>query len=418
MDPKTKGAWIVNHAQKLDHVTGGAAGEYENIKLAGKMGLMLSSLAASDESTLTTPQVHALAHEVGVSVRLELPTILEQLERQRLISLSPNGLAVLGVTSAMVLSHTAAAFDQTDPQPHEHAVLDIAEKVSQSPLESELAAQYLGDTFKLTKDDTTDLLEHCVAMDFLDGEDLGGGKQLLFNGHIFRRESAMKIQAVLQSLTNDESRKLVEIEQLLRSRGCLPLDEVKRILGEPLFEKLHAIGMLDVSEVANEHETQLYVTRPGAFTKFSNAFIDDAMDLAKAFVACLTYGIMRSSPDRGRITMLTALMRKMLTGAWTGNATAIGEDYRVLERRRVVAIRPKPGGYYEMRLLKRDIGELALQVLTAGDASEHSLPNFPGAAVTRYTKPEERRTLTRRTQAQPSKRATRNVLTALRTGRL
>jgi len=352
MDLKTKGAWIVNHAQKLDHVTGGAAGEYENIKLAGKMGLMLSSLAASDDSTLTTAQVHALAQEVGVSVRLELPTILGQLERQRLISISQTGLAVLGVTSGMVLSHTATAFDQSGPQPHEHAVLDIAEKVSQSPLEATLAAQYVGDTFKLTKEDTADLLEHCVAMDFLDGEDLGGGQQLLFNGHIFRRDAATKIQAVLTSLSPVESRQLAELEQLLRSRGCLPLDEVKRVLGDPLFEKLHSIGMLDVSEVANQHETQLYVTRPGAFTKFGNAFVDDAMDLAKAFVACLTYGIMRSSPDRGRITMLTALMRKMLTGAWTGNATAIGEDYRVLERRRVVEIRARPGGYYEMRLLK------------------------------------------------------------------
>ena len=70
-----------------------------------------------------------------------------------------------------------------------------------------------------------------------------------------------------------------------------------------------------------------------------------------------------------------------------------------------------------MRLLKRDVGQLALQVLTAGDASEHSLPNFPSAAVSKYIPPEVKRTTTRRRQTAASKRQTTNILSALRTGK-
>jgi hypothetical protein len=44
MDNKTKGAWLVHHAQKLQHVSN-TLGEFENINVAGKMGLLLSSLA-------------------------------------------------------------------------------------------------------------------------------------------------------------------------------------------------------------------------------------------------------------------------------------------------------------------------------------------------------------------------------------
>jgi hypothetical protein len=54
-------------------------------------------------------------------------------------------------------------------------------------------------------------------------------------------------------------------------------------------------------------------------------------------------------------------------------ATAIGNDYRVLEQNRVVQIIPAGGGMFRMRLLKREIGQLALQVLTKGDANAEAI---------------------------------------------
>lgn len=417
MDEKTKGAWIVHHSQKLQHVTGGAAAEFDTISVAGKMGILLSSLAATQQSTLTNDKVSALARSAGISVGLELPVLLQRLEERRLVLRGQGGIDVLGVTTSSVLHHTASAFDGLSPGSHEQAALDLAEKVSHEPIDTVFAAEYVSDTFKLAKADTSDFLRQTEEVGFFDAESLEPGRKLLFNGHLFRREDARKVQSVLQSLKEPEHRAIGEIEELLRRRGCLTLEETKIILTEPLFSKLHAIGMYDVNEVSNDAESVLYVTKPGAFSKFSNAFVDDAMDMAKAFVTCLSYGMHRSSYSRGRIQALTQLMRKLIAGGWVGPATAIGQDYKILEVRRVVELRDAGSGMYSMRLLKTDIGELALQVLTAGDASEYSLPNFPSASVSKYVSPEVKRTAARKKQTDPSKRATTTILSALRTGK-
>jgi len=109
-------------------------------------------------------------------------------------------------------------------------------------------------------------------------------------------------------------------------------------------------------------------------------------------------------------------MNRLLEGAWVGPATAIGEDYKVLEVRGVVKIKAN-GDRYEMKLLKKEVGQLALQVLTQGDASEQSLTNFPGAAVTQYGAPEDNRVITRKRQTALSKSATRELILAIRTGK-
>jgi hypothetical protein len=169
--------------------------------------------------------------------------------------------------------------------------------------------------------------------------------------------------------------------------------------------------------VSNDIEAVMYVTRPAAFGKFGDPFADDALDLAKAFVSCLKYGMTRRNASLGRITMLQSLMRSLIAGNWVGPATAIGQDYKILELKRVVEIRHEVRTMYSMRLLKKEVGELALQVLTEGDASEQSLPGFPGASVLQYIPPEEKRVATRKRQNKPSKKATAKILLSLRTGK-
>jgi len=100
-----------------------------------------------------------------------------------------------------------------------------------------------------------------------------------------------------------EAALLTEVNQKLQETGCLPLETVNRILGQDLFARLHSIGLFDVSVVGNDQGKSYFVTRPAAFSKFSNSIADDALDLAKALVASLTYGMTVSSYYRGRIQM-------------------------------------------------------------------------------------------------------------------
>jgi hypothetical protein len=70
-----------------------------------------------------------------------------------------------------------------------------------------------------------------------------------------------------------------------------------------------------------------------------------------------------------------------------------------------------------MKLLKKEVGELALQAIRQGDVSERSLNLLPNVAVTNFSGPEYNREIIRRKQREVSPRATNDMLSALRGGR-
>ena len=236
MDKKTQGAWIFHHTSKLNHVT--HTGEYENISLAGKAGILLSSLSVSDDTQLSYSQVEALARAAGLHTRLEVPLLLKILEKHRLVERSGNRVSTLGLTAAGILTHTTDIFEAQDPAPEENAALELAEVVSQAPrLESD-AGELIGDVHHLPKDRVRDLLSSASQIGFVDTESLDDSTRLLFNGNLFRRGNIAKVQAVLSSITPADEKRIVEVDSLLRQNGTLELSKVRTLLTKTLFEKL------------------------------------------------------------------------------------------------------------------------------------------------------------------------------------
>jgi hypothetical protein len=147
--------------------------------------------------------------------------------------------------------------------------------------------------------------------------------------------------------------------------------------------------------------------------------VEDAFDLAKAFVSSLTYGMTRSSYPRGKIRMIEALLETLIRGEPVGPVSAIADDYKVLELKHVVKVYcgEKSGRQgYLMKLLKKEVGILALEVIRKGDISEQSLKAFPSAAITRFQGPESNREEKRRKQLRENPKATNDILMVLRTG--
>jgi hypothetical protein len=412
MDPKTKGAWLVHHTFKLEQVHG--VQQFNKIFAAGKAGILLSALSTSDQTSLDNGRVELLAKAANINTVFELPKLLELLEKRSLVQVSKKGVDVLGVTTSLVVQHAAGVYDDLGPSPAENAAVAFSELTSQSPLRQKESKTYLSDTCKLPINEVTGLLEQSEEVGFVDFEDLGGDK-VYFNGNLFRREQIAKTQLVLSSLTPEEQRRVTAVETLLKQSGCVALSEVTKILGAELFKKLNSIAMYDISVVNNDQENVAFVTRPAAFSKYGNPLVEDALDLAKAFVSSLTYGMTRSHHARGRITMIEKLMAKLINGAWVGPVDAIGKDYRALELKNVVQVQPNPQGGYFMKLLKKDIGVVALEVIKAGEASE-TLLNLPGATVTGYVGPEANREKGRKKQSVANKNAAKDIVMALRTG--
>lgn len=417
MDKKTKGSWLIHHTNKLQAVTNQLG--YEKTFLAGKAGILLSAISANKEIVIGTQRLETLAQAANINTTFELPKLIEVLRTKDLIDSTPTGIAVLGVTTSSALQHTAEIFDSLSPAKKEAAALDLAERASIEPVSETELAEELGDTHHLAKADIEQTIYDAEEIGFVDVEQLGGKEKLLFNGNLFRRESTKKIKAVLDSLSSAEQIKLNALTESLRKNACIPVDLAKAQLGDALFMKVAAIGLFDISIVSNSTEEVGFLTLPSAFSKYSNSMVDDAFDLAKAFVSSVTYGMTKSSYARGQIQMVDALLSALVRGERVGPVQAIAEDYKVLELKGVVEVSTgtKKGRTGPMlKLLKKEVGELALQAIRQGDVSEHSLTSLPTAAVTRFNGPEHNRERIRRTQTKASPRATNDMLSVLRTG--
>ena len=322
---------------------------------------------------------------------------------------------MLGLTSRATVQHAAAIFEDQEPTPEERASIALAEITSKAPAVHERAMEFISDEFELPTGRVVDLLRRAETVGFVDSEGRDKDK-LYFNGNIFRRDNLIKVKKVLDSLSTADQAKASELDDALTVRGCVSVQEAERILGVQLFEKLRAAGMYDVNHVANPSGEFGFVTRPSAFHKFNDPLADDAFDLAKALVAALSYGMTQSGAGRGRIGMITLLLSKLIEGGTVGPATAIGEDYRVLETKGVIRVmKARPYGY-TMKLQKKDIGEMALKVLTTGEAASNNAVERPlPGRMTGYSGPERTRTEFRQKQTPPSKRMTQDVLEVLRT---
>lgn len=413
LKPETLGAWVVHHGRKLQSDQRGPA-EFSAIDGAAKGSLLLAGMASSDKAELSSKEVSALAQAASLNPKTELAGYLAMLKSRQLIDVTAGGaVSILGLSSRKVLQESAAIFESLGPTTEERAAIDLAEEASITPRMQARERKRLSDAFAMQLGDVDELLRRSAEIGFVDVEQ-DGTDRLLFNGNLFRRNSVMKSKHVLDSLTAGERDRIAQVTALLSQSGCVDRDQVKRILTEPLFDKLMAAGFYDVNMVANDQGEHAFVTAPAAFHKFVDPMVDDAFDLAKALVAALTYGIAKSDPGRGRIMLPSVLLNRLVQGHEVGPATAIGQDYKVLELRRVISLRPAGRGMYLMKLQKRDIGQIAQQVLLHGGATDQVLGSIPSAAMSGYIGPEESRATFRRNQNRPSRKHTGDILQTLR----
>jgi hypothetical protein len=416
MEKRTEGAWLINHTKKLLEVRD--TQDFEDIELAGKCGIFLSNLAASNEqSNLNADKVNAIAKISNIS-KIEIDTIKNKLEEARLIENGKNGsISVLGITTSTVLTHTSDIFSNNNPSNSQKAAIELSENISDLPKGDKILIEYISDKFKLSKIETSDLFSQAEEIGFVDYEKLDDNSKFYFNGNLFRREGVEKTNAVLSTLKLEEIKKVTELDGLLTAKGCVTFENANLVLGEILLSKLQSIGMYDFNEVSNPKEVKTFVTKPSAFSKYGNPFEEDALDLAKAFVSSLYYGINFSTSGRGKITMLERLIKKLVNGSEVGPATAIGEDYKLLELKRVIQLRREPNStMYYMRLLKKDIGLLAMQVLEFGDTTEETVlgSNMYSGNVTNYIGPEQKRSFNRKKQNQQSKKSVAEIIRTFR----
>jgi hypothetical protein len=422
MDKKTKGAWLLAQSKSLDGVQGAGAARLENISYAGRVGrlynLLRRNVADDPNPTIPKQTVDDICKLNGLDKAMRQQG-MELLRSAGRIDIATNGaVSVLGATTTAVLEVTAEIFADQSPTNAEEAVLEISEKVAERPLLRVVATEYVGDLFKLATGEASSLIDLCKSTAIID-EESTQDRAILFNSNTFRDgQYAVKVARVLDGLSQAQRAALSEVHEKLRTHGALHEADGVKILGKDLCTKMISIGLFDRLEVSNSSEAVGYITSPNDFQKYGRPFEDDPVDDAKALIASLTYGQTRSAYSRGQITMPEALLNALIAGREIGGdrgVTAIGEDYRELERRQVVKVINKGHGRYKMKLLKKDVGELALTIVRGGMVAQDALL-LDGSPATNFKGPHEIRTAVRAKNTIGDKKFVADALNRLRSG--
>ncbi len=203
MEKRTEGAWLISHARKLLDVRD--TQDFEDIELAGKCGVFLSNLAASDEqSDLNSNKVSAIAKVSNIK-KTEIETIKNKLKDARLIDTGINGsISILGITTSTVLTHTSDIFLNNKPSDYQKAAIDLADNISELPKGEKILCEYISDHYNLSKSDTNDLFSQSEEIGFIDYETLEDSSKFYFNGNLFKRDAVNKTNAVLTSLKSED----------------------------------------------------------------------------------------------------------------------------------------------------------------------------------------------------------------------
>ena len=406
---QTTGAWLMHHDQKLSAVQ---STEFESITTAGRAARLLSYVSKEEQWSVPLARVQTLAQANGIR-KHEVAGLLLELVKVGVIDQSSSGVAVLGVSQNNLFKHAATVFDEQEPTGLERAALELSELASQSPVEEASTAERLADEHKLSKAEIADLMLLSKQIGFVDHEALRE-KTLLFNGSLFKRDNAKKSQIILDGLNATERQNLLDADARLFAAGCLPENTIIAVLGMALWSKLHQIGYYQVSLVTNENGSTRFVTRPAALVKYVPGGLADMHDDAKALASSLTYGILKSSKQRGKIQDPAVLMSTLINRGYVeGWARAIKEDYQALERRGVVTVSTSSDGF-RLTLQKLEIGTMAQDLILQGDASEAAAQATIGLQAGQFIGPEGARRAERLKDVPETKRSTSLALDSLR----
>lgn len=396
MDTRTSGAWLIHHTNKLDRVNSNDF--FWDVEQAGKCGKLLSAISQDNDFLISDEKLKTLANFAGIK-RSELDTILKILKRERLINTDSRGnTMVLGITQTSVLTNTNSIFQSIESaKPFGDASILIAEKTSHVPANETLLKEEVSDEYKIASDEVDNLFEYVKACGLVDFEDYGDRK-MLFNGNLFNRESIDKSDKILSGLSPEDQRAVNELNEVIESEGCALYDRAVAILGKVLYQKLASFNFFAVNTISNEFGNTRYITKPSAFIKFGDSFVADTFDYAKALVCSLKFGMEQSPEKRGSIKNYEALIRKMVNGSPVGPTPAIGQDYKYLQLKNVVDVKLQPGSktHYYMWLRKKEVGEMALEVLKHGQSMEKAvLQPMNRKKAQNYISPEQNRANTR-----------------------
>jgi len=373
MDPRQAGNWIVA-AQKHFQEFGVHRDlrYYRATLLAGKCGRLLNSLRGTER--ITNPEeLEGIAADIGILPDDLYATVLPALEeatdgrietiRERTTA-EITGVVEYPIGKEQLLDYTHRIWEEHGPKSTDRIAIESLELCSRLPQEITEYKDVLSQQGFREED-----IE--IATDLQDSFGIirrvklrGAGDEIVYAEYVWR-ENAHKIVHALREMDYPQKQKVLDMINSIVDQQGYPLKFLDDIPQEILDLARH-VGLVDVVRVSTTTKREeAFVFTPAMVGSLAGSELEkDLYDDVKAFVASLRFGTLFASGSH--LDDPIRFLKKLIDSGEAGSAPAIGRDYRLPERRKIIKVVSVQGLYgptWGMKLLKPNVAERTLEVL-------------------------------------------------------
>ncbi|MCU4716026.1 hypothetical protein OCE25_27640 [Bacillus cereus] len=385
MDELTKGTWIVNTVKHLGEIKQNTSelAFFEATEQAGKAGAFLGRLVADKQEIINSKSAKVFARQSSISPG-ELVTYLSYLKKEGKVDFSVDEMGrakeieVYCFSGKEALETVSSLYDKLGPEEEERASLLGLQETFVLPrypdeLKEVLTQKGIGEECA----DTTIKLQETFGLVRASGN---GEETVLYNEYSFNGDPHRVLKA-LSGLKDSERDMAQEVQKLVTENQGFLLESIPKHIKPEIVQMMEGIGLLDGVTVQSQFGSATFFTTPQIRGQGVGNFSlsEDVFHKAKVLLSCLRYGQTKSISGRGRISTLDKMLNiinKLLRGQWVGPATAIGQDYALLEIDGVIQTRPSQPYGFEMKLRQQEVGEIVRQMITYNKVSLEAEENI------------------------------------------
>lgn len=377
-DKINKGYWAVatqKHLSKFQ-MTSQNYEEFDALNVSGKAGRLLGLIRGNTRIT-NMKKLEKLAGTMGIGKRELRHTILPQLETvtEKKIELQKNNLnEIIGIEeyflgSDEVLSAAGDYFEYMNPEETERITVESMTKTKMIPTSStELynllsknhSEETIGKALKYQEQFKLLKRSEIQQEEIYTNEYLWGGKQ----------DKILHSLPQLDIVGKEELAKFIEILQKTQGTSESQLNIDNQLI--LLAKKTGIIDPITIKTKRNFDQEFLFTSN----FLGGEILINDILDDVKLLISAIRFGT-KYTPY-SRLSDPVRFLERLISGSKVGPHSANGTDYILLESRGIVKITPSvsnPTRYY-MELLKKDIGQMALRIISSSNYQiESSIAN-------------------------------------------
>lgn len=365
-----KGYWAIATQKHLKNFRADVThkDEFDSLDMAGKSGRLLGVIRGNYRID-NILKIEKMASSIGIGRRELHRIVLPELENatEGEIELIKNSTDdIVGIEEYLfnndsVLDITGQVFENLNPKEVEQIAVETMDATKKMPqMENELIQSLCIKGYK----EENISLSCSLQTYFRLVQKLAHGKEAIYSNEYVWGSNHEKIAHAVAGLSLNSKQTLQEVITQIQNFQGIPSDKINPI-DTDLLLLAKKVGMINPTSI---------ITRRNFRKEFcfssnlidNNLYNDDIMDDVKLFIASIRFG--ENYTQHSTITSAQRFLRYLINNEKIGPHSANGTDYTLLEERGIIKVEKAYGDRYYMHLLRKDVAEEALKII--------SNPNF------------------------------------------